>query len=65
MNDKEVIERLDKIIALLAIQGKEKDEQIKILHTLGYTSKMISELTGIPAGTIGRIRSTKLKKGKR
>jgi len=62
MNDKEIIERLDKIIALLAIQGKEKNDQIKILHSLGFTSKVISEITGIPEGTVGRIRSTKLKK---
>lgn len=62
MENKSVLERLDKIIGLLAIQGKEKGDQIKILDSLNFTSKFISRLTGIPEGTIGRIRSTKLKK---
>lgn len=62
MNNEKILEKLDVIIGLLAIQGKEKDEQIKILHSLGFTSKIISQLTGVPQGTIGRIRSTRLKK---
>ena len=62
MNSKEILEKLDKIIGLLAIQGKEKNDQIKVLDSLGFTSKFISALTGIPEGTVGRIRSTKLKK---
>lgn len=64
MNNKEILKKLDMIIGLMAIKGKEKDEQIKILHSLGFTSKLISSLTGIPEGTVGRIRSTKLKNKK-
>ena len=64
MKEDKILDRLDKIIGLLAIQGKEKNDQIKILDSLGFTSKFISALTSIPEGTVGRIRSTKLKKNK-
>lgn len=64
MNNEEILDKLDKIIGLLAIQGKEKKDQIKILDSLGFTSKFISALTNIPEGTVGRIRSTELKKNK-
>ena len=60
----EISDKLDKLIGLSAIQGKTKEEQIKILHQLGFTSKAIGMFTGIPEGTVGRIRSTKLKGGK-
>ena len=62
MTDKEVIEKLDIIIGLLASQGKEKEEQIKVLSSLDFTSETIEKITGIPAGTVRRIRTTKLKK---
>jgi len=72
MSEKEVIERLDEIsrkmdtlIGALAIQGKgDKQEIIKTLYSLGLTPKTINQLTGVPEGTIRRIKSTKLKKGK-
>lgn len=62
MKENEILKKLDVIIGLLAAQGKGKDEQIRVLHDLGFVSKDISKITGIPEGTIGRIRSTKLKK---
>lgn len=62
MKEDEVLRKLDIIIGLLAVQNKDKDEQIRVLHDLEFTSKDISKITGIPEGTIGRIRSTKLKK---
>jgi hypothetical protein len=75
MSEKDIIERLDKIsrkidmlIGAFTIQGKDdKQEIIKILYSLGLTSKTINQLTGIPEGTIRRIKSTKLKieKGKK
>ena len=62
MSDEEIVEKLDIIIGLLATQGKEKDEQIRILTSLDFTTKKISKLTGIPERSIRRIKSTKLKK---
>jgi hypothetical protein len=64
MKEDEILNKLDTIIGLLAVQGKEKEEQIHILHDLSFTSKDISKITGIPEGTIRRIRSTKFKKKK-
>jgi ribosomal protein S11 len=53
-----ISEKLDIIIGLLAIQGKTKEEQIKILSSLKFKSKTIEKITGIPAGTVRRIRTT-------
>lgn len=54
-----ISEKLDIIIGLLATQGKTKKEQIKILSLLNFTSKTIEKITGIPAGTVRRVRTTK------
>jgi len=62
MEKDEIIEKLDTIIGLLAIQNKEKDDQIRILYSLGFTSAKIGMLTGMNAASIRRIKSTKLKK---
>lgn len=59
---KEILEKLDTIIGILTIQGKNKEDQIMALHNIGFTSKKISDIIGVPEGTIGRIRATKLKK---
>jgi len=61
-HEEKIIEKLDMIIALLAIQGKTKNDQIKTLHSLSFAPKIISQLTGIPGGTVRRIVSTKLKR---
>lgn len=58
-----ISEKLDMIIGLLAVQGKGKDDQIKILSSLGFTSSKIEMATGIPARTVRR-RSTKSKRKK-
>ena len=65
MSDKqysEIKQTLDKIVGLLAIQGKEKNVQITILLSLGFTSIDIENITGIPSGTVRRLKSTTLKK---
>ncbi len=61
-DSKAVLEKLDIIIGLLASQNKSKEDQIKILSGLKLKSEMIEKITGIPAGTVRRIRTTKLKK---
>lgn len=52
MNNKEVLKKLDTIIALLATQGKEDEKKLKILKSLGYPYSEISKLLGIPEGTL-------------
>jgi hypothetical protein len=53
----EINEKLNKLIALNAIQGKSKQEQIKILSSLGFTNVEISKLTAIPKGTVDSTRA--------
>lgn len=53
----EISAKLDKLIAFIAIQNKERDEKIKILVSLGFTNSQISELTEIPKGTVDMIRA--------
>ncbi|TKJ17582.1 hypothetical protein CEE44_03550 [Candidatus Woesearchaeota archaeon B3_Woes] len=48
----EISKKLDKLIAISAIQGKDEDRQIKILKSLKFTYKDISNLIGIPEGTL-------------
>ena len=51
----EISKKLDKIISILAIQGKDEDTQIRILKKLGYNSIEIEKLLGIS----GRLRDKK------
>lgn len=52
MKEDEMLKKLDTIIALLATQGKENDEKLKILKSLGYPYSEISKLMGVPEGTL-------------
>lgn len=54
---REISEKLDKLIGVIAIQGKNKDEQVKILVSLGFTNAEISKLTSMPKGTVDTIRA--------
>jgi len=51
----EISEKLDKIVALIAIQGKEEDAQIRILKKLGMKSEEVGDLLGVK----GRARDRK------
>ncbi len=51
----EINEKLDKIIALLAIQGKDENTQIQILKKLGFEAEEIGKLLGVT----GRLRDKK------
>ncbi len=53
----EISGKLDDLIAITIVQGKEKEEQIKILVERGYSNSAIGELLGIPKGTIDGIRA--------
>jgi hypothetical protein len=48
----EISKKLDKLIALYAIQGKGQNEQADILKGLGFTYNEINQFTGIPVGTL-------------
>ena len=52
MKDEQIIKKLDTIIALLATQGKENEDKLKILKSLGYSYSEISKLLGVPEGTL-------------
>jgi hypothetical protein len=58
----EIDDKLNTLIAVIAIQGKERDEQIKILASSGLSNSYISSLLGIPKGTVDFIRAKKKKK---
>jgi DNA-directed RNA polymerase specialized sigma24 family protein len=48
----EINKKLDRLIGICAIQGKDEERQAKILKSLGFTYKEISNLTGIAEGTL-------------
>jgi len=48
----EINEKMDKLIGILAIQGKNEDEQIRILKMLGFNSKQTGSLLGIEDSAI-------------
>ncbi len=58
----EISRKLDQLISLNLIQGKEKEEQISILVKRGYSNSNIANLLGIPKGTVGGIRAKQKKK---
>lgn len=57
----EISIKLDYVIALLASQGKERDDQIKILVAQGFSNSIVAKLLGIPKGTVDMIRARKKK----
>lgn len=48
----EMNEKLGKLVGILAIQGKNEDEQIRILKVLGFSSKQTGSLLGIEDSAI-------------
>ena len=51
----EISQKLDKIIGILAIQGKDEDTQIRILKQLGFEAIEIGNILGVQ----GRLRDKK------
>lgn len=56
---KEISKKLDWLIALYSIQGKDPDTQVRILRSLNFTFAEVSKLTGIPDGTLKSRNSRK------
>ena len=48
----EISKKLDKLMAILAIQGKDEDTQIKILKSQGFTSVDTGKLIGMKETTV-------------
>lgn len=58
----EISKKLDKLTGILAIEGKDEDQKIKILTDLGFTSAEAGNLLGLPPGTIRR-KNLEMRKG--
>ena len=56
----EISQKLDKIIGILAIRGKDEDTQIRILKKIGFEAVEIGNLLGVQ----GRLRNKKAWKEK-
>ena len=64
-SEKELLEeisgKLDKIMGVLAIQGKEEDSQIRILKNQGFNSEEVGKLVGLKETTVRMRKSWKEK----
>lgn len=61
---KKLTQKIDTLISIIAIQGKEQDEQVRILRTLDYSIIEIANLLGVNSRTIDR-KIAELKKNKK
>lgn len=53
----QISDRLDKLILIVALQSRPKEEQIKHLSKLGYSNAEMASMLAIPKGTIDSIRA--------
>lgn len=60
----EISQKLDRLIGILAIQDKDRDDKISILVSLGFSNSEISKLIGVPKGTVDSIRAKRKKENK-
>jgi hypothetical protein len=58
----EISAKLDRVVAVLAAQGKDKDKQVDILTAAGCDSAFIGTVVGITAGAVRMQQSRKRKK---
>jgi hypothetical protein len=59
----EKLEKITKLLAMTAVQGKNFREQVKILSDLGLTPSEIAEITGKTVNTIS-VTKNLIKKSK-
>jgi hypothetical protein len=57
----EISRKIDRLIGVLSIQGKDVDAQIDILTKLGFKSREIGPLVGQHPDSVRRARSRKKK----
>ena len=53
----EISNKLDDLITLFSVQGKGKEEQIKIMADKDYSNSEMGRLLGMPKGTVDTIRA--------
>lgn len=58
----EISGKLDRVIAVLAAQGKEKSKQVEILSAAGCDSNLIGVVVGITGGAVRKLQSRQRKK---
>jgi hypothetical protein len=58
-------QKLDQVIALLAIQGRNPDEQIRILYEFGYDSTYIGRVLGRDPSAIRHVKRSLARKRSR
>lgn len=58
---KEISGKLDKLMGVLAIQGKNQAKQISILKNLGFSSSEIGAIVGINPSTLRKRKGWKQK----
>lgn len=60
----EISSKLDRVIAVLAAQGKEREQQIDILSAAGCESNFIGTVVGLTGGAVRTLQSRRKGKGK-
>lgn len=53
----DIAAKLDRVIAVLAAQGKEKDKQVEILSAAGCDSKFIGKVVGMTGASVRKFQS--------
>jgi hypothetical protein len=53
----DIAAKLDRVIAVLAAQGKEKDKQIEILSAAGCDSNFIGIVVGMTGASVRKFQS--------
>jgi hypothetical protein len=46
----QVVERLNRVILVISLQGRPKEEQIKYLSNLGYSNSEMANMIATPKG---------------
>ncbi len=53
----EISQKLDRVIAVLAVQGKDREKQIDILSAVGCDSAFIGNVVGLTASAVRGVQS--------
>jgi len=59
----EISKKLDRVVAVLAVQGKERDKQIEILLAAGCDSAFVGTVVGLTGGAVRVFQSRQRTKG--
>lgn len=53
----QLVDRMDKLIAITSLQGRSKEEQIERLAGMGYSNSEMASMLVLPKGTVDGIRA--------